>query len=277
MKQILKWAVVVFLGGLVGAGLAIVVVSGVRGESPSTLAKALLTGAAAYPYPSLWGYRDGAAYGLTGEDTSVPALQARGDGFRPGMMVGYGGRGMVGPSMHRFMGRPWTTPKPGERLSAEQAAEETDKYLLAFGDPDLELAELMEFSNHFYVEVEESGTGMHAFELLVDPYTGAVYPEPGPNMMWNTKYGHMGSWWGRPAEVMEISPDRAREIARGWLDVYMSGAVVDGEADAFYGYYTIHVLRGGGGVGMLSVHGYTGQVWYHNWHGDFIQMSEPEG
>jgi len=25
---------------------------------------------------------------------------------------------------------------------------------------------------------------------------------------------------------------------------------------------------------MLSINGYTGDVWYHNWHGDFIQMKE---
>lgn len=25
---------------------------------------------------------------------------------------------------------------------------------------------------------------------------------------------------------------------------------------------------------MLSVHGTTGQVWYHTWHGDFVQMIE---
>lgn len=168
-------------------------------------------------------------------------------------------------------------PDGGQPLTADQAAEEARQYLLALGDRDLELAELMQFSNHFYVEVEESGAGMHAFELLMNPYTGAVFPEPGPNMMWNTKYGHMGSWWVRLTEVMGVTPDQAREIAQRWMDVYMSGAAVDDEADAFYGYYTTHVLRGGQVVGMLSVEGHTGQVWYHRWHGDFIQMTELEG
>jgi hypothetical protein len=27
-------------------------------------------------------------------------------------------------------------------------------------------------------------------------------------------------------------------------------------------------------VGMLSVNGYTGQVFPHTWHGDFVEMSE---
>jgi hypothetical protein len=47
-------------------------------------------------------------------------------------------------------------------------------------------------------------------------------------------------------------------------------------ADPFYGYYTIHTLADGEIEGMLSVHGSTGQVWYHNWHGGFLQMIEGE-
>ena len=54
----------------------------------------------------------------------------------------------------------------------------------------------MEMQYNFYIEVKEKDTGVHAFELLVNPYSGAVYPEPGPNMMWNTKYGMMGGPWG---------------------------------------------------------------------------------
>ena len=56
---------------------------------------------------------------------------------------------------------------------------------------DFAVAEVMEFKNNFYAVVEEPSTGRGAFELLIDPYTGAVAPEPGPNMMWNDKYGHM--------------------------------------------------------------------------------------
>ena len=44
--------------------------------------------------------------------------------------------------------------------------------------------------------------------------------------------------------------------------------------DAFYGYYTLHTLRDGQIEGMLSVNGYRGGVWYHDWHGSFIGMEE---
>ncbi len=277
MKESLKWAFVVLLGVLVGAGLAIVLVSGVRGESADTLAGEFLAHATADPYGIPPDVRSGAAYGLTGEQTPVPSLWPRGDGFGPGMMAGYGGWGMAGTGMHGFGRGPWASSYGGERLSADQALEAARQYLIALGDPNLELAELMEFSNRFYIDVAEISTGIHAFELLMDPCTGAVYPEPGANMMWNTKYGHMGGWWVRPTEVMQVTPDQAREIAQRWSNFYMSGAAADDAADVFHGYYTMRVLRDGQVKGMLSVNGYTGQVWYHRWHGDFIQMQELEG
>ena len=48
------------------------------------------------------------------------------------------------------------------------------------------------------------------------------------------------------------------------------------EAEAFYGYYTLHILKNGQVEGMLSVNGYTGAVWYHTWHGPFLGMKEFE-
>jgi len=41
-----------------------------------------------------------------------------------------------------------------------------------------------------------------------------------------------------------------------------------------YGSYTLHTLKNGQPEGMLSVNGYSGRVWYHTWHGDFVRMSE---
>jgi hypothetical protein len=41
-----------------------------------------------------------------------------------------------------------------------------------------------------------------------------------------------------------------------------------------YGYFTFDVLRDGRPVGMLSVNAYTGQVWYHGWHGAFVREKE---
>lgn len=170
--------------------------------------------------------------------------------------------------------------RAGASITMDQAVEAARQYLAAERNPDLALAEVMEFSENFYAEVEEQSTGLHAFELLVDRYSGAVYPEPGPNRMWNTRYGHMGGMMGgrgwRQAGAMAVTPQQARELAQSWLDKSLPGASAAEKADAFYGYYTLHVLNDGQVYGMLSVNGFTGQVWYHTWHGDFLGMKEME-
>ena len=179
-------------------------------------------------------------------------------------------------------------------ITLDQAVESARQYLAAYGNPDpslrqapsaglgqaLSITEVMEFTDNFYAEVEEQNTGVHAFELLIDRNTGAVYPEPGPNMMWNTRYGHMGGmmggWRGQRAGSMSVTPEQARDIAQGWLDQFLPGTSTAEQTDAFYGYYTIHVMKEGQIYGMLSVNGYSGDVWYHTWHGGFIGMDELE-
>ena len=111
-------------------------------------------------------------------------------------------------------------------------------------------------------------------ELLIDKHTGQVYPEMDPNMRWNVKYGTMGGYYGTssPAE-MPVSPEEAGALAQQFLDRSVPDLTV-AEPDAFYGYYTLHAVKDGQVEGMLSVNGHTGAVWYHNWHGHFVQMRE---
>ena len=72
---------------------------------------------------------------------------------------------------------------------------------------------------------------------------------------------------------MLIDQDEARAIAQEYLDQFLPGTVAE-DPHPFYGYYTIHVTKEGEIYGMLSVHGTDGTVWYHNWHGAFIQSLE---
>ena len=71
-------------------------------------------------------------------------------------------------------------------------------------------------------------------------------------------------------EDMPISSDEAVSLAQAYLDRTMPGATADPEVAAFYGYYTLHILRDGRISGMLSVKGFTGQVWVHSWHGEYL-------
>lgn len=69
---------------------------------------------------------------------------------------------------------------------------------------------------------------------------------------------------------MTVTATQAKTNAQQYLNSYLPGNTT-GDITTFYGYYTIEVLNGSSTYGMLSVNGYTGQVWYHTWHGNFIQ------
>ena len=86
----------------------------------------------------------------------------------------------------------------------------------------------------------------------------------------------MGGWGSWQAGPTSVTAEKALELAQEWLDQYLPGTSAAEKADAFFGYYTIHTLKDSQIVGMLSVNGYTGEVWYHTWHGDFVGMKELE-
>jgi hypothetical protein len=166
-------------------------------------------------------------------------------------------------------------------MSIERADTIAEKYLDSLNDLDLAIGEIMEFEYNFYVVYYETSTGIGAFEMLIDKQTGRIFPEYGPNMMWNTKYGHSGMMGGSGGMMGEYPPpagvvideDEALEIAQAFLDEVYPGSEAD-DPHPFYGYYTIHTTRDGEIFGMLSVNLYDGTVWYHNWHGDYIQSKE---
>jgi hypothetical protein len=163
----------------------------------------------------------------------------------------------------------------GATLNITTANTIAQNYVASIGNPDLTVKQVEEYSNNFYIQVAEKSTGYGAFELLINKVTGSIYPEMGPNMMWNTKYGMMNSGilsgiYGTPTATMTVTAAQATANAKQYLTTYIPGATT-GDVTTFYGYYTIEVLQGGATYGMLSVNGYTGQIWYHNWHGTFTQ------
>ena len=73
---------------------------------------------------------------------------------------------------------------------------------------------------------------------------------------------------------MPVSSNQAVVAAQQYLDRYQPGIQADDHAVMFYGYYTLHVLDGGDVIGMLSVNGFTGQVFFHDWHGELLETDE---
>jgi len=219
---------------------------------------------------------------------------------------------------NRYSGMgPWMTgagteasrPEQTVSLTMDQAESIAKHYLDSLNNPDLGIKEIMEFQNNFYIVYYEKSTGVSAFEMLIwktNPagmmgygggyggtmgsgmMAGQIMPEPGPNMMWNTKYGSMmgqmgggmmgggmmgGQQRSMPTSNMPISEDEAKNIGQQYLDKYFPGATIEG-VTKFYGYYTFDFEKDGKIQGMFSVNGYTGQTWYHGWHGTFIDEKE---
>ena len=249
------------------------------------------------------------------------------DGYG-GMMNsgGYGGMMMGGGMMNSGMMGGYGALYGVEPLSVDETRQAVESYLSSFDNQDLVIEEIMTFDNNAYAIIVEESTGVGAFELLVDPVTKAVFPEYGPNMMWNLKYGMMSEFGGygmmgpgmmmgggstsggmmdgsnsngemdgsgsedmmdnsgfsNTAQIpnvsadMSVSAEDAVQVAQSYLDTYYPGVDVSDEITAFYGYYTLDIERDGKIIGMLSVNGFTRQIFPHTWHGEFIEMVEAD-
>jgi hypothetical protein len=237
------------------------------------------------------------------------SMYGRFNTFGPGMFLSYSrntnayGSGMMGRSggfgmMHGAGGYDMMNNRYGWNngstsavipLTTDQARQAAGKYIQSLNIQGLEAGEVMVFDNNAYVAVKESGTGLGAFELLVDPVSQVAYPEYGPNMMWNLKYGGinhgatmgagggmMGSWNKQsmiPANMspeMPVTKDQAIQYAQAFLDKNQPGTVAANDPMQFYGYYTLDFSKDSKVAGMLSVNGYNGQIFLHTWHGTFI-------
>ena len=187
-------------------------------------------------------------------------MGAPGAGAGFGMMGGgvmTGGRGLTGGL--------WLA---GDGIRVTSIAAARIRTATAIAGLGLHPAEVIWFDNGFYVELKDAA-GESATEVLVDPASGAVSTEPGPAMMWNTRYGmHVG---GNTSTT--VSAEQARRRADAWLAANRPGRHAE-PADSYPGYYTLEFTGGGTVDGMLSINATTGQVWYHSWHSRFVARED---
>ena len=246
MKNVLIWILVVVLGVGLGIGAAAGVAALIRQINPDLFnITTPLRRRQAIPTPRF-------------RQPDVPG--------RPGW--NQWGPGMMGPGMRGDWDGSNTNPT-GQRLAIDQAIQAATQYASGYG-PNLLVVEVMEFTNNFYAAIREADTGRDAFEILIDPISGTVTPEPGPDMMWNLKYGMMGGRAGDNTVTLE----QANGLAQKALDASEPGAKVEETGYTFYGYYTFDYTLNGKIAGMLSVNGVSGDVWPHTWHGQFISEKE---
>jgi hypothetical protein len=272
MTKTIRWALAISALGVIGAGLAVGGLFLGRMAGPRSYARNMT--------------------GANGGQTNMLGNSAFGmmmPGLAPNGMMS---TGMTGAALYG-----------AQPLSISAAQSAVEVYLDGLRNSDLTVGEVIIFDNQAYVRVDEKSTSHAALEVLVDPVTLAVSPEPGANMMWNLKYGMtlaparsagvggastgmmggagagmMNGYAGgvtaaNPNDPMPVTVAQAVETAQHYLDAYVPGAKAEVTADAFYGYYTLEILRNGQTAGMLSVNGYTRQVILHTWHGRFIEAS----
>ena len=115
-----------------------------------------------------------------------------------------------------------------------------------------------------------------AFAQRSTPVPGGMMG--GSNSMMGRNGGMMGMMglWTPPSGQPTVTEQQARANAQKFLDTKFPGAKLPADTMAFPGYYTIDFEVNGQPAGMLSVNAYTGQVWYHTWHGQFLSDSGPQ-
>ena len=166
-----------------------------------------------------------------------------------------------------------TTP-----LTISQAVAAANEYLTSLNNPNLAIANVQEYTVNFRFSLYEKSTGIGTYEMTINKYTGYVYPGMGPSVTWNTKYGIINGvltiYNATATTTMPVTATQAQTFAQQYLSTVMPATTV-GNTTPFYGYYNVEVLSGGNTYGILSVNGYTGQIWYQAWHGSFIQETTP--
>jgi len=171
------------------------------------------------------------------------------------------GNGMMGNMMMgNMMALYYSESKP---ITPDEAMRNMQSFAQQYG-PDMEVDDVMVFSSNYYGVVKNTNSSQDIAEVLVDRYSGSAYPEPGPNMMWNTQYGA-----GRAqAEGVTYDLSDSQTLAEDFLTGYLPEAQIL-ESHEMPGYYTFDFGKGGI-EGMLSVNAYSGQIWVHTWHGPYL-------
>ncbi|AKB81948.1 hypothetical protein MSBR3_1370 [Methanosarcina barkeri 3] len=179
----------------------------------------------------------------------------------PGMMNNPSYNYSYGPGMMgNMMAIYYPESKP---VTQDEALKNIESFASQYGS-NIQVEDFMVFSGNYYAVLKDTNSSQNIAEVLVDRYSGSAYPEPGPNMMWNTRFGAGRTTTGGPQYDM----NEAKKLAGDFLTGYLPGAQVM-ESNEMPGYYTFDFGRQDI-EGMLSVNAYNGQIWVHTWHGPYL-------
>jgi len=188
------------------------------------------------------------------------------DGMMGGGMTGGGmmGGGMMGSGMMRdgSLTQPMMVWRQGTGRvgTPEVAAQAALTAVRAQGWDWLTVDEVHIFSTFYEVEFNDRAA-YKGPEVYVNRSSGDMGPEMGPNMMWDTEYGMMGTRCATP---------RAESDARALAAKASPLALGDGERH--HGYWEFELKQGGAVVNQINVQDCTGavvneQMWQPNMEG----------
>jgi hypothetical protein len=166
----------------------------------------------------------------------------------PGMMYGSGYSIAGCPGMATYS--PVSLP-----ISQRDALRNLENFSSRYG-ANVRIEDFMIFSNNYYADLVDASSDLGLVEVLVDRYNGNTYREPGPNAMWDVRYGGRGALGEQRYDLVV-----AQNVSEVFLNGYLSGSRVM-RSKAFPGYYTFDFGRSEID-GMLSVNYYTGDIWVH--------------
>ncbi len=196
-------------------------------------------------------------------------------GYQPGMMGGpSAGPGSAGDQGQiSSMPTPPSIPSPfGIPITSNKALDIVEKYLQKTNNGDLYPARFFEYNTHFEIELKEKETQRGAFELIIDKFNGSICPETGPNLLWNTKYGLNGNYFGiQPAATISVG-DALQRVGVMVKNISPE-LLVQGDVTDYYGLYEFHVTQDGKLALEVNVNAFTGQIWIENWHGSLLRES----
>ena len=76
----------------------------------------------------------------------------------------------------------------GGEIGINRAVQIAQNAATSYPGGDLKADEVIGFSRNYYASVREKGSGIGAFEILIDRTSGSVTREPGPDMMWTSPF-----------------------------------------------------------------------------------------
>jgi len=196
--------------------------------------------------------------GLAGCSAAIAWNTATSGGMMSGgMMMGGGMMGEPLMVWHQGSG-PVATPEEAARLALDTVH--------GRGWTWLTLDEVHIFPSFYEVEFNDRH-GFKGLEIYVSRSSGAVGPEMGPNMMWDSQYG-MGSTCSS-----SLTQDQARAL------ITTPGGLAVGGGEPHHGYWEFELKRGAAVVNQINVSECAGHTVVNEqaWQPDMEGTYAPQG